>query len=212
MPSAAARKGRHGALYRKHVDADPTWLGRCCLPYTLLPSRRNYDPGASGPPVGFGLTLPSPPETEEGRPEALRRGGGRREHTGAHRRNRTGARPSADPGREGRATRLPESLCRVQQKREREAACGPRPGAGDTDSCPSRRMVGGREENGACGVGGNSPRTRFQFGGGIFLGGRWRVHSRAMVKAHEPSTEKWLRRSILRYVYLTIKSDQKTQP
>lgn len=222
MPSAAARKGRHGASYRKHVDADPTWLGRCCLPYTPLPSRRNYDPGASGPPRGLWPRPPEPgaapralceePETEEGRPEALRRGGGRREHTGAHRRNRTGARPSADPGREGRATRLPESLCRVQQKREREAAWGPRPGTGDTDSCPSRRMVGGREENGACGVGGNSPRTRFQFGGGIFLGGGWRVHSREMVKAHEPSTEKWLRRSILRYMYLTIKSDQKTQP
>lgn len=158
MPSAAARKGRHGASYRKHVDADPTWLGRCCLPYTPLPSRRNYDPGASGPPRGLWPRPPEPgaapralceePETEEGRPEALRRGGGRREHTGAHRRNRTGARPSADPGREGRATRLPESLCRVQQKREREAAWGPRPGAGDTDSCPSRRMVRGRERMG----------------------------------------------------------------
>lgn len=207
MPSAAARKGCHGSSYRKHVDADPTWLGRCCLPYTPLPSRRNYDPGASGPPRGLWPALPSrAPRRRPSAKSQKQRKEGRREHTGEHRRNRTGARPSADPGREGRATRLPESLCRVQQKREREARCRrhrllPEP----SDGLRQR-------ENGACGVGGNSPRTRFQFGGGIFLGSGWRVHSHVMVKAHEPSTEKWFRRSILRYVYLTIKSDQKTQP
>lgn len=213
MPSAAARKGRHGASYHKHVDADPTWLGRCCLPYTPLPSRRNYDPGASGPPRGLWPRPPEPgaapralceePETEEGRPEGTH---------GCTQTEQNGRAPLRGPGPGGAGDAAP----RVTLPRSTEK--GKRSRLGAKARCRRHRLLpepsdGRRQrENGACGVGGNSPRTRFQFGGGIFLGGGWRVHSREMVKAHEPSTEKWLRRYILRYVYLTVKSDQKTKP
>lgn len=212
MPSAAARKGRHGASYRKHVDADPTWLGRCCLPYTPLPSRRNYDPGASGPPRGL---WPHPPEPARNRGRKTGGPPSRRRPEGTHGCTQTeqnGRAPLRGPGPGGAGDAAP----RVTLPRSTEK--GKRSRLGAEARCRRHRLVpepsdGRRQrENGACGVGGNSPRTRFQFGGGIFLGGRWRVHSREMVKAHEPSTEKWFRRYILRYVYLTVKSDQKTKP
>lgn len=165
MPSAAARKGCHGSSYRKHVDADPTWLGRCCLPYTPLPSRRNYDPGASGPPRGLWPALPSQAprrrpsaksqkqRKEDRRPSVAEAAGGNtRVHTDGTERAR--APPRTRAGRGGR--RGSPSHFAAFNRKGKEKPLG---GRGQVQETPTRaRAVGWSKAEGEWGL-----RSRGQF-------------------------------------------------
>lgn len=165
MPSAAARKGRHGTSYRKHVDADPTWLGRCCLPYTLLPADEITTRAPRGRLVGFGLALPSraprrgpsaksqKQRKEDRRPSVAEAAGGNtRVHTDGTERAR--APPRTRAGRGGR--RGSPSHFAAFNRKGKEKPLG---GRGQVQETPTRaRAVGWSEAEGEWGL-----RSRGQF-------------------------------------------------